>query len=304
MRHSKTVIVVAGPTAAGKTAMAIRLAQHFRCEILSADSRQCYREMNIGVAKPSAEELQAAHHYFINSHSIHDTVNAGVYESYGLAVAEKTFQQNDFLIVVGGTGLYIKAFCEGIDLLPPVDPQIRKNITELYKQKGLLWLQDEVAAKDPLYYSTGETQNPQRLMRALEFVLQHGTSIRNYQQNTIRERPFNIIYTGVSVPRPLLIERIHLRIDVMLQQGLVEEVRSLLPFRHLPALQTVGYSEFFDYFDGKCTLEESVEQLRTNTRRYAKRQMTWFGRNEQMSWFAPDESDRVVEYVGKSVGGK
>lgn len=292
---TKKLIIIAGPTAVGKTALAIRLAKNLGCEILSADSRQCYREMNIGVAKPSPEELAEVHHYFINSHSIHDMVNAGVYESYGLAVADKCFQQNDHLVVVGGTGLYIQALCDGIDLLPEVSPELRLSVQQQVEEKGLEWLVQTLSEKDPLYAAGGEMKNPQRMMRALEVVLQTGKSIRTFQQHHKKERPFNIIKFGVVLPKPVLHERIHLRIDLMMQAGLLNEVESLLPYQELNALQTVGYREFFEYFKGNDTLAGAVEKLKTNTRRYAKRQMTWFRKDAVMNWIGPDDLELIME---------
>lgn len=283
----KTCIVIVGPTAVGKTAVAIDIAHHFQTNIISADSRQCFREMTIGVAKPSPEELQQVHHYFINSHSIHDEVNAAVFEQYALQAAQEIFQQHDHAVVTGGTGLYVKAFCEGLDDMPPVSPAIRRQITEQYEQQGLAWLQQQVQLHDPLYYDTGEIQNPQRLIRALEVKQATGQSIREFQQGKKTTRDFRIIKIGLELPKPELHARIHARVDAMIQQGLVQEVKNLLPYRHLNALQTVGYSEIFDYLDGKITLESAIDQVKTNTRQYAKRQMTWFKKDAAVRWFAP-----------------
>jgi tRNA dimethylallyltransferase len=285
----KSCIVIVGPTAVGKTAIAIDIARHFQTKIISADSRQCFKEMTIGVAKPSSEELQQVHHYFINSHSIHDEVNAAVFEQYALQAAQEIFQQHDHAVVTGGTGLYVKAFCEGLDDMPPVSPAIRQQITEQYEQQGLAWLQQQVQLHDPLYYATGEIQNPQRLIRALEVKQATGQSIREFQQGKKTTRDFRIIKIGLELPKPELHARIHARVDAMIQQGLVQEVESLLPYRHLNALQTVGYSEIFDYLDGKITLETAIDQIKTNTRQYAKRQMTWFRRDDSITWFAPQQ---------------
>jgi tRNA dimethylallyltransferase len=272
----------------GKTAVAIEVARHFNTAIISADSRQCFKEMTIGVAKPSPEELQQVHHYFINSHSIHDDVNAAVFEQYALQAASEIFQQHDVAVVTGGTGLYIKAFCEGLDDMPPVSPELRQSITEEYEQKGLRWLQQQVQQHDPLYYSTGEIQNPQRLIRALEVIQATGRSIRSFQQGKKATRDFRIIKWALELPKPELHARINARVDMMIQHGLLKEVESLLPFKHLNALQTVGYSELFEYFEGKMPLEQAVDRIKINTRHYAKRQMTWFKKDTSFEWFAPE----------------
>lgn len=280
----KTCIVIAGPTASGKTAVAIDIARHFKTAIISADSRQCFREMNTGVAKPSPAELQQVHHYFINSHSIHDEVNAAVFEQYALHAANEVFQQHDHVVLAGGTGLYIRAFCEGLDDMPPVSPGIRQQIIEQYEQQGLAWLQQQVQQQDPLYYATGEMQNPQRLIRALEVLQATGRSIRSYQQGKKTTRDFRIIKLGLDLPKPELHDRINARVDAMIEQGLVQEVRELSPYRHLNALQTVGYSEIFDYLDGQCSLDEAIDRIKTNTRQYAKRQLTWFKKDPDIKW--------------------
>src|SRR6478735_9113010 len=245
----KTCIVIVGPTAVGKTSLAISLAQYFNTEIISADSRQCYRELNIGVATPSAEQLQQVKHYFIQSHSIHDDVNAAVFENYALNAINNIFQKHDCAIVVGGTGLYVKAFCEGLDEIPAIDENVRNEIIKQYNEKGLAWLQAQVNVKDPSYYSTGEIQNPQRLMRALEVVLSTGRSIRSFQRQQPQERDFVIIKTGLELPRELLYQNVNHRVDEMIKQGLVNEVKGLYQLRELNALQTVGYSELFEWLD-------------------------------------------------------
>jgi tRNA dimethylallyltransferase len=300
----KTCIVIVGPTAVGKTALAIRVAQHLGTEIISADSRQCFREMTIGVAKPSAEELAQVKHYFINSHSIQDEVNAAVFEQYALQSVSEIFGQHEIAVMVGGTGLYIKAFCEGLDDMPPVSPETRQQINGQYEQLGLTWLQQQVAEKDPLYYSTGEIHNPQRLMRALEVKLATGQSIRQYQQGKKTERAFRIVKIGLELPKELLHLNINRRVDVMIEQGLPEEVKSLLPCRQLNALQTVGYAELFSYLDGDCSLEVAVEAIKKNTRHYAKRQMTWFRKSADVQWFSPQNGAAVMDYCQQIVTGQ
>ncbi|OQP60664.1 tRNA (adenosine(37)-N6)-dimethylallyltransferase MiaA [Niastella vici] len=292
----KICVIIAGPTAVGKTAVAIEVARHFNTAIISADSRQCFKEMNIGVAKPSTEELQQVHHYFIGSHSIHDKVNAVEFEQYALQAAGEIFQQHDIAVVTGGTGLYIKAFCEGLDDMPPVSLTIRQAITEQYEQQGLAWLQQQVQQHDPLYYDTGEIQNPQRLIRALEVKQATGVSIRTYQQGKKAVRPFRIIKLGLELPKPELHARINARVDNMMKQGLLQEVTALVPFKNLNALQTVGYSEVFDYLNGKISLPHAIEQIKTNTRHYAKRQMTWFKKDEAIQWFSPYDVNELISY--------
>ena len=293
----KTCFIIAGPTAVGKTSLAISLARHFYTDIISADSRQCFREMSIGVAKPSPGQLSQVKHYFINSHSIHEQVNAAVFEQYALTAIEDIFQQKDIAIMVGGTGLYIKAFCEGMDEMPPVSPAIREQVQLHYAEQGMPWLQQEIKEKDPLYFSTGEMHNPQRLMRALEVRLATGRSIRDFQRAEKAARNFRIIKIGLTLPKEELHRNIHHRVDEMMKEGLAEEVRSLLPFRHLNALQTVGYSELSAYLDGKISQEQAVEQIKTNTRQYAKRQMTWFRKDGEMHWFSPYNADAIVQYI-------
>jgi tRNA dimethylallyltransferase len=280
-----TVIVVVGPTAVGKTAFAIALAQHFNTQIISADSRQCYHELNIGVAKPTTQELAAAKHYFIGTHSINEEVNAGVFEKYALDAADQIFKTSATAVMVGGTGLYIKSFCEGIDLIPAIDVAIRNRMITDYEVNGLEWLQKEVADKDPIYWeSTHEKNNPQRLMRALEIVVATGKSITSFQSAQKVTRPFNILKIGLSMPREILNGRIHERVDAMMQDGLLEEVKGLLPMAHLNALQTVGYQEIFAHLRGEISLQDAVLQIKQHTRQYAKRQMTWFTKDAAVNW--------------------
>jgi tRNA dimethylallyltransferase len=280
-----TVIIIVGPTAVGKTAFAIELANHFNTSIISADSRQCYKELTIGVAKPTAIELAAAKHYFIGSHSIHEEVNAGVFEKYALDAAAQIFKTNSTAVMVGGTGLYIKSFCEGIDAMPSISPDVRDRITQDYEKNGLGWLQQQVAAKDPKYWeSTHEKNNPQRLMRALEIVLSTGVSITSFQTDQKVARPFNIIKIGLSMPREILNERINSRVDAMMQEGLLQEVTGLLPHANSNALQTVGYKEIFAHLRGEISLEQAAMQIKQHTRQYAKRQMTWFKKDTAVNW--------------------
>jgi tRNA dimethylallyltransferase len=290
----KTCIIIAGPTAVGKTSLAINLAKHLNTRIISADSRQCYKELNIGVAKPSPEQLNEVEHYFINSHSIGEEVNASVFEIYALNAVEEIFKSNDFAIMAGGTGLYIKAFCEGMDEIPAIDIAVRNRIIGEYKEKGLPWLQQQVKDHDPLFYTTGEVLNPNRLMRALEVVLSTGRSIFSFHNNDKKTRDFRIIKIGIELPRQELYNNINTRVDEMMRQGLADEVRELLPFRQNNALQTVGYKELFEFLDGAVSETEAVNSIKMNTRHYAKRQMTWFKKDMAIRWFHPLDEHQIL----------
>lgn len=298
--HPYTVIVICGPTAVGKTAVAIKLAEILRTDIISADSRQCFRELNIGVAKPEKEERQAVHHYFINSHSITDEVNAGVFENYALQAAATIFQNHNTAIMVGGTGLYIKAFCDGLDVMPVIDLEVRESVIQSYNENGLLYLQEQVQAKDPLFWEIAEHNNPQRLMRALEVILSSGKSITTFRKGKKENRPFNIIKVGLELPREKLYQQINTRVDKMIEQGLLEEARELLPYRHINALQTVGYKELFEHFDERVSLAEAISNIKTNTRHYAKRQLTWFKKDHEINWFNAVKED-LFNFIAKQI---
>jgi len=273
----------------GKTAVAIELAKHLDTEIISADSRQCYKELNIGVARPSPVELATVNHHFIASHSIHEKVDVAVFEQYALEKAAAIFSRRPVAVVVGGTGLYIKALCEGIDDMPPIPEAVKAHVSASYKRHGLQWLQQEVERLDPDFFSGAEIFNPHRLMRALELRLASGKSVLELRQGKKAKRDFEVIKLALDLPRPELKERINKRVDQMVAAGLVEEAKHLVPFRHLNALQTVGYKELFSYFDGLLGLEEAVEQIKTNTRQYAKRQLTWFRKDEAFEWVNPQQ---------------
>lgn len=294
---SKTVYIIVGPTAVGKTSLAIQLAKHLQTEIISADARQCYKELTIGVARPSVEELNTVPHHFIASHSITETVNASVFEKYALAITEKLFEQKDSVVMVGGTGLYIKAFCEGLDDIPAIDPSVRKNITQSYEDNGLIWLQEQLKQKDPIYWDQAEQENPQRLMRALEVMEGLGKSILTFQCHQKKERPFKIRLIGLEMDRAVLYDRINKRVELMIVQGLKKEVESLLPQFSLNALQTVGYSEWIPYFNQEQGLDAVIAAIQQNTRHYAKRQMTWFKKDPNVQWFnasAPDLLNTII----------
>ncbi|MBL7743389.1 MAG: tRNA (adenosine(37)-N6)-dimethylallyltransferase MiaA [Chitinophagaceae bacterium] len=295
--QNKKIIVIAGPTAVGKTAVAIEVAKHFHTEIISADSRQCFKELNIGVARPSDSELETVPHHFIASHSIQEEVNAVTFEQYALQKVNQLFEKHDTVIMVGGTGLYIKAFCEGLDDIPAIDPAIRERIIKQYEENGLPWLQEEVRQKDPEFYKAGEIQNPQRMMRALEVLETTGQSVLHYRKGEKAKRDFAIIKIGLELPKEQIHHRIHTRLDQMIEAGLVNEVKSLLPFKNLNALQTVGYAEIFNYLDGTVSLEKAIEKIKTNTRQYAKRQMTWFRKDKEIKWFSPLQVNEIIEWT-------
>ncbi len=282
---SKTVYIIVGPTAVGKTSLAIQLAKHLKTEIISADARQCFKELSIGVARPSIEELNSVPHHFIASHSITETVNASVFENYALTITEKLFETKDSVVMVGGTGLYIKAFCEGLDDIPAIDPSIRKNITEAYEANGLIWLQNQIAEKDPAYWAQAEQENPQRLMRALEVMEGLGKSILSFQGQQKKQRPFTIKMIGLEMDRPILYDRINDRVLQMIADGLEQEVQCLLPQFSLNAMQTVGYSEWLPYFNKEQSLDQVISSIQQNTRHYAKRQMTWFKKDPSVQWY-------------------
>lgn len=295
VRGNKTCIVIVGPTAIGKTTFAIEVAKYFNTQIISADSRQCYKELTIGVAKPSLQELNEVPHYFINSHSIHDDVNAGVFENYALQKAAEIFDVNDIAVMVGGTGLYVKTFCQGIDNIPIIPLTIRAEINEQYLQNGLAWLQQQIEKLDPQYFAKGEIQNPQRLMRALEVVQFTGQSIMQFQQQQKKQRDFTIVKIGLQMPRENLYSRINNRVDAMMNDGLLEEVKNLLPYKNLNALKTVGYNELFDYLENKISLQKAIELIKQNTRHYAKRQITWYKKDEDINWLTNLRSDKALE---------
>lgn len=284
-----TLLVLTGPTASGKTALAIRWAERLRTEIISADSRQFYREMRIGTAAPTPDELRRVPHHFVQHLSIHDSYNVYRYEQDALALLEKLFQNHENVILCGGSGLYIDAVCNGIDLLPDPDPELRENLHRMLRENRVEEFHQMLKEKDPEYYEVVDRNNPVRMVRALEVCIQTGQPYSTLRKQQTKERPFQIIKYAIAMPREVLNERINRRVERMMEEGLEAEARQLYPLRHLNALQTVGYRELFDHFDGKCTLEESVEAIKAHTRQYAKRQMTWFKRDSGYRWISPEE---------------
>ena len=282
--NKKTCIIISGPTAVGKTSFGIELALQHNTHIISADSRQCFKELNIGVAKPSAAELLKVKHHFIDTLSIQEEVNAKIFEAYALQAVNEIFKNKDIAVMVGGTGLYIKAFTEGLDEIPGINQNIRKDIKARYDEEGIQWLQREVASKDPDFFSQKEIENPQRLMRALEVKLSTGRSILAFQSGRKVKRNFDIKHISLQLPREQLYNNINQRVDMMMEAGLLHEAESLFPYRHLNALQTVGYKEIFRYMEGEFSLSQAVEEIKKNTRRFAKRQITWFNQQRENTW--------------------
>lgn len=293
----KTLIAVVGPTASGKTAAAIQLAQYFNTVVISADSRQFYSEMSIGTAKPTPSELAAVKHFFIDSLSINETYSVGDYEKEAIELVTQLFKEHDKVIVAGGSGLFVKAICEGFDQFPDIQEGIREKLNVELAERGITELQERLKTVDQEYYGQVDLNNPQRVIRALEVFESTGKTYSSFRTKNTAVRPFNIIKLGLNLPREALYARINARVDDMLSNGLVEEVRSLLPSRHLNALNTVGYSELFDYFDGKCDLARAVEQIKQNTRRFAKRQLTWFRKDGDITWFKADEHNLIADLL-------
>ncbi|MFN6943439.1 MAG: tRNA (adenosine(37)-N6)-dimethylallyltransferase MiaA [Cytophagaceae bacterium] len=301
MKPPKLLIVVAGPTAVGKTDLCIELAKRYHTEIISADSRQLFKEMSIGTAKPEKEEMQGVPHHFINSYSVQDEYNAGRFELDTLNLLQTLFKKYDQLILTGGSGLYIKAVCEGFDELPDVDPYIREGLIQSFHEDGLDNLLDELKQKDPVYYDQVDRANHQRVIRALEIIRGTGMPFSFFRKRKVQPRPFTILKIGLERPRAELYQRIDHRMDLMLEKGLLEEAKALYPFKHLNALQTVGYQEIFDFLDGKYDWDEAVRLLKRNSRRYAKRQMTWFNRDLGFKWFSPENPQDIIEYINSQI---
>lgn len=297
--NSKRLIVVVGPTGSGKTALAIALARHYGAPIISTDSRQVYRGMPIGTAQPTTDELSLATHYFIADREPEDDFNCGRYEVEALSLLERLFVDNDYVVAVGGSGLYVKALCEGMDELPETSAELREELKQRLATDGIESLFNELQQLDPVYAEVVDRHNPARVMRALEVCLASGRPYSKQRRGERAQRPFHIIKVGTDMPRDILYERINRRVDMMVADGLVEEVRALIPKRHLNALQTVGYRELFDYFDGHSTLEEAIDLIKRNSRRYAKRQLTWFRRDDDTVWFAPSDVESIIDHIDK-----
>lgn len=293
--EGKHLIVLAGPTASGKTATAIKLAKAFNAEIISADSRQFYKELSIGTAAPTAEELAQVKHHFVHNLSIEDKYDVADYERDVLDFLKQYFKTKNVAIMTGGSGLFIDAVCNGLDEMPDISEEVRNRVSKMLEADGLEGLQKEVERVDNEYYQVVDRQNPRRLQRALEVYYQTGKPYSTFRQKNVAKRDFDIVKLAILWDRDKLIERINLRVDMMMRQGLLDEVKSVYPKRHLNSLNTVGYKELFDYLDGKCTLEQAVDQIKINTRQYAKRQMTWLRKDNDYQWFTIDEVEIIIE---------
>lgn len=293
----KYLIVIGGPTASGKTELAIQVANHFDTVILSCDSRQFYREMNIGTAKPTAEDLARAPHYFINSLSIADSYSVGDFERDALALLEQIYTKKEVAVLVGGSGLFIRALCEGLDTYPEVPLSIRQEVEKKLEEAGIEALQEELAQLDPFYYQQVDIKNPHRLIRAISVCRVSGQPFSSFQKQEKSVRPFEPIYILVELDREVLYQRINQRVDKMMEQGLLEEARLLYPFRENTALQTVGYQELFDFFSGECSLSDAVDLIKRNSRRYAKRQMTWFRKDDHWTASSPADVSTILQFI-------
>lgn len=299
------LITVAGPTAIGKTSLAIKLARHFNTEIISADSRQFFKEMKIGTAVPSPEELAAAPHHFIQHISVEDNYSVGDFERDAINKLDELFKKHKVVIMAGGSGLYVKAILEGLDDFPAVDPAIREELNVTYETKGIEPLQQQLKELDPKYYKVAELQNPHRLIRALEICIGSGQPYSSFLNRKKPERNFKAINIGLEADRKIIYERINRRVDLMMDEGLLEEAEALFPKRRLNALNTVGYKELFDYFKELHSLETAVAEIKKNTRRFAKRQLTWFRKQEQIRWFEYDcPAEDIVAYIEEKIAGE
>ncbi len=290
---NNTLLVIAGPTAVGKTTVSIAVARHFGCSIISADSRQFFKELKIGTAAPTAEQLALAKHHFIGNLSLADDYNVSRYEQEVLSLLPGLFTENRLVVLTGGSGLYIKAVCEGIDDLPDADPAIRESLFRKLEEVGLPGLRAMLQKSDPDYYRMVDLANPNRIIRALEVCLSTGKPYSGFRKQEPAKRNFRIIKIGLDLPREQLHQNINKRVDQMLAEGLEQEVRSLYPLRQLNSLNTVGYKELFEYIEGKCSFQEAIEKIKTNTRRYARRQLTWFHKDQEIVWCKPDAGEVI-----------
>ena len=300
----KYLVVIAGPTASGKTATAIKVAKALGTEIISADSRQFYKELPIGTAAPTPEEQAEVQHHMIHNLNVEDKYDVADYEQDVLNLLNQLFVNHDAVVLTGGSGLFIDAVCKGLDSIPDISEEVRNKVDELYKKGGLIALQNEVERLDPEYYSIVDKYNPRRLQRAVEVCYQTGLTYSSFRKNTVKQRDFKIIKVALLWERSELIMRINKRVDIMVNEGLVEEAKAMYPKRHLNSLNTVGYKEIFEHFDGKVSLDEAIENIKINTRQYAKRQMTWLRKNNDYKWFTIDELDEMLIYINSVINGE
>lgn len=297
----KTLVVITGPTGIGKTEVSIKVARHFNAEIVSADSRQIFKELNIGTAVPSTEELAAIPHHFIQSHSVEENYNASRYETEALELIDKLFQQRDVLLLVGGSMLYIDAICKGIDSMPDADPEVRAALKKQLEEEGLESLRLQLKTLDLEYYKKVDLKNPNRIIHALEISIQTGKPYSSFRSDTPKKRPFQIIKIAFNCDRQVLHNRINLRVDKMMEAGLETEARSVYHKKQLNSLNTVGYQELFAYFNGEISREKAIELIKRNSRRYARKQITWFRRDENVKWFEPTNTEEIIEWIDTQI---
>jgi len=299
---SNYLISILGPTAIGKTSLSIKVARHFQTEIISADSRQFFKEMSIGTAVPEKAELEAAPHHFIQHISVEEKYSVGDFEKEAIKKLETLFKEHSVVIMVGGSGLYVKAVTEGLDEFPQADPEIRKNLNEHLEKDGIDWLQKKLFVLDPEYYKTADVQNPHRLIRALEICIETGKPFSSFLNQKKPERNFKNIHIGLMADREMIYDRINKRVTLMIENGLVEEARNLYSQKDLNALNTVGYKELFQYFDGKTDLKTAISEIKKNTRRFAKRQLTWFRKDPKIKWFDLNEDpENIFRYIESQI---
>ena len=292
-----TLIVITGPTAVGKTQLCLDIARHFDIPIINADSRQIYKELSIGTAKPSAEELQQVKHYFVGTLSLQDYYSASLFETQVMDLLGTLFQQSDYALMAGGSMMYIDAVCDGIDDIPTIDDETRATMKRRLAEEGLPKLCEELQRLDPEYYAIVDRQNPKRVVHALEICTMTGRTYTSFRKRDKKERPFRIVKIGLNREREELYQRINARVDEMMQRGLLKEAERMYPLRHLNALNTVGYKELFEYFNGRWSLDEAVERIKGNTRRYARKQLTWYKKDPQIRWFHPDQKKEIIDYI-------
>lgn len=293
----KRLVVLLGPTGVGKTELSLSLAEHLKSPILSADSRQLYADLQIGTAAPTADQLARVKHYFVGTLHLTDYYSAAQYEADVIREMERLFLDHDSLLLTGGSMMYIDAVCKGIDDIPTIDEETRRYMMEHYQKDGLEALQQELKELDPEHYEIVDLKNPKRVIHALEICRMTGKTYTSFRKAEIKERPFEVLYIGLNRPREELFQRINSRVDQMMADGLLQEVQQVLPYRNENSLNTVGYKELFAYLDGNCTLDFAIEKIKKNTRVYAKKQLTWFKKNEQIHWFHPDEKEKIIRFI-------